>query len=264
LLKSKAVSEEEADSRAKAQREAEAALVAGKAAMETAQINLDFTRITAPIDGRIGRRMITEGNLVNGNQGQSTLLTTIVSLDPVYVYFDVYEQSALKYQRLTGEKKLKLAENGKLPAELELASETNFPHKGFVDFVENQLDFRTGTLRMRAIFQNPGPNRLLEPGYFGRVRLPGSPEYKALLITDLAVGTDQAQKFVYTLSSSNTAAYRPVKLGPLIDGLRVVYQGLQPPDKIIVNGLMSVRPGGPVNPQEAPMTGENKPAIASR
>jgi multidrug efflux system membrane fusion protein len=254
LLKSKAISEEEADARAKAEKEAEAALNSQKAAVAAARLNVDFTRITAPISGRISRKMITEGNLVNGNQGQSTLLTTIVSLDPIYCYFDADEQSALKYQTLLRTGKMHTVGTNQIPAEFELSNETNFPHHGFIDFVENQVNPTTGTLRMRAVFPNPGPQRILQPGYFGRVRVPGSEEYQGLLIAEQAVGTDQSQKFVYTLSSSNTVQYTPITMGPPYKGMRVVKDGLTPESKVIVNGLMSIRPGATVVPQEAPAT----------
>jgi RND family efflux transporter MFP subunit len=253
LLKGKAVSEEEADSRSKAYAEAGAALNATRAAVDSAKLNVAFTRITAPISGRISRKMITEGNLVNGNQGQSTLLTTIVSLDPIYCYFDVNEPAVLKYRALLREGKLKTIGTNQIPAEVELENETNFPHKGTIDFTDNRVDEKTGSLWMRAVLPNPGPNRVLQPGFFGRVRIPGSAEYNALLIADQAVGTDLDQKFVYTLTSTNTAAYRPVKLGPIVDGLRVIREGLRPEDSVVINGLMNIRPGAPLNVQQGSM-----------
>lgn len=253
LLKGKAISEEEADSRSKGRAEAEAALNSARAAVDSVKLNVSFTRITAPISGRIGRKMMTEGNLINGNQGQSSLLTTIVSLDPVYCYFDVEEPAALKYRSLLQEGKLKVSGTNQLPAELELANETNFPHKGVVDFTDNRVDARTGTLRMRGVFPNPGPNRALQPGFFGRVRVPGTARYNALLVLDEAVGTDQARKFLYVLTSSNTVGFAAVKLGPIVDGLRVVREGIQPTSQIIINGLMGIRPGVPVNAQKGAM-----------
>jgi len=242
LLKSKAISEEEADSRNKAKREAEAAILSARASVETAKLNMEYTQITSPIDGRIGRKLITEGNLVNGNQGQSTLLTTIVSVDPLYCYFDADEQSILKYQQLAREGKGDNLRDGRVVCELELANESGFPHKGVLDFVDNRVDPATGTLRVRGIFPNPAPDRVLQPGYFARVRVPGSAKYQSLLIPDLAVGTDQGQKFVYVINE-DTVEYRTVKLGPLIDGLRVVREGIHSNDWVIVNGLMSIRPG---------------------
>lgn len=250
LLKSKAISEEEADSRNKAKREAEAAIQSASASVETAKLNLEYTHITSPIDGRIGRKLITEGNLINGNQGQSTLLTTIVSIDPLYCYFDADEQSMLKYQQLARDGKGDNLRDGKVVCELELANETGFPHKGVLDFVDNRIDPATGTMRVRGIFPNPAPDRELQPGYFARVRVPGSGKYQALVVPDLAVGTDQGQKFVYVINS-DTVEYRTVKLGPLVDGLRVIRDGIHSNDWVIVNGLMSIRPGAKANATRA-------------
>ena len=170
-----------------------------------AQLNMDYTQITAPISGRIGRKMITEGNLVNGNQGQSTLLATIVSLDPIYCYFDADERSILKYQQLAREGKHETLRDGKMACEMELANETGFPHKGVLDFVDNQVDPATGTMRVRGVFSNP--DRVLQPGFFARVRVPGSAKYPALLIPDQAVGTDQGQKFVFVVDAQNNVEY---------------------------------------------------------
>jgi RND family efflux transporter MFP subunit len=251
LLKSRAISEEEADSRNKAKREAEAALQSAQAAVEAAKLNLEYTRITAPISGRISRKLITEGNLVNGNQGQSTLLTTIVSLDPIYAYFDADERSVLRYQQLSREGKIASLSAGQVVCELELANEKGYPHKGVIDFVDNRVSPGTGTLRVRGVFPNPGPDFVLQPGYFARARVPGSGKYPALLIPDQAVGTDQGQKFVYVVNGENTAEYKLVQLGPVVDGLRVVREGLRPEDWVIVNGLMTVRPGAKVKPERS-------------
>jgi membrane fusion protein, multidrug efflux system len=251
LLKSKAISEEDADSRSKAKREAAAAIQSSQASLEMAKLNMEYTHIAAPIDGRIGRKLITEGNLINGNQGQTTPLTTIVSLDPIYCYFDADEGAVLKYQQLARDGSGADFREGKVPCELELANETNFPHKGVLDFMDNQMDATTGTLRVRGTFTNPAPDHVLQPGFFVRIRVPGSTKHQALLIPDLAVGTDQGQKFVYVVNGENTVEYKRVMLGPVYEGLRVVRSGVQPDDWIIVNGLMSVRPGSKVNPARA-------------
>jgi multidrug efflux system membrane fusion protein len=243
LLKSKAISEEEADSRSKAQREAEAGLRLAQAAVQVAKLNLEYTQIIAPITGRISRKMITEGNLVNGNQGQSTLLTTIVSLDPMYCYFDADEHAILKYQQLAREGKAASLRDGRVPCEVELANESGFPHKGLLDFVDNRLNASTGTLRARGVLPNPEPDYPLEPGFFARIRVPGSDKYRALLIPDVAVGTDQEQKFVYVVNAENSVEYKRVRLGPLMGGMRVIRDGLTSNDWVVVNGLMSVRPG---------------------
>lgn len=245
LLKARAISEEEADARSNAERTSSAAIQSATAALEMAQLNMEYTRVTAPVSGRIGRKLITEGNLVNGGQGESTLLTTIVSLDPIYCYFDADERAILKYQRLAREGKGGNIRDGKMICALELAGETNFPHQGVLDFVDNQVDPTTGTLRVRGVF--PNPDHILQPGFFARIRVPGSAKYPALLIPDEAVGTDQGQKFVFTVNDQNAVEYKIVNLGPLIDGLRVVRDGIAPNDSVIVNGLMSVRPGIKVN-----------------
>lgn len=251
LFKSKAISEEEADAKSKAKREAEAALDSAKASVEAARLNVEYTHITAPISGRIGRKLITEGNLVNSSQGQSTLLTTIVSQDPVFCYFDADERSFLKYQKLFREGKQENLRDGKVVCELELENESGYPHKGVLDFVDNRVDTATGTVHIRGVFSNPGPHRLLQPGYFARVRVPGSDKYNALLVASEAIGTDQGQKFVYIVNDKDEVEYRTVKLGPVVDGLQVIREGIKAQDWVIVNGLMSARPGAKVNPTRA-------------
>ncbi len=261
LLKAKAISEEEADSRSKAEREAAAAIQSSLASVEMTRLNVEYTRITAPISGRIGRKMMTEGNLVNGNQGQSSMLATIVSMDPIYCYFDVDENAILKYQQLARAGQQDELTDGKVKCEIELGNESGFPHKGLLDFVDNRLDPATGTLRVRGIFSNP--DRVLQPGFFVRARVPGSSKYPALLIPDLAVGTDQSQKFVFTVDDSGTVQYVPVTLGPLIDGLRVVRAGLHSNDWVVVNGLMTIRPGAKVNPAREALNSTNMTAAAN-
>jgi RND family efflux transporter MFP subunit len=263
LLRAKAISEEEADSRSKAAREAEAAIQSSTAMAEMARLNMEYTHITAPIDGRIGRKLVTEGNLVNGSQGQTTLLTTIVSVDPVYCNFDADEHSVLKYRQLASEGKGGDFRNGQVPCELELANETDYPHKGVVNFMDNQIDPAMGTLRVRGVFANPAPERVLQPGYFARVRVPGSSKYEALEIPDEAIGTDQSQKFVYVVNDQNLVEYKRVKLGPIFDGLRVVREGISSNDWVVVNGLMSVRPGVPVSATRA-VIGAAAPVAAAR
>jgi multidrug efflux system membrane fusion protein len=261
LLKAKAISEEEADSRAKAEREAAAAIQSSVASVEMAKLNMEYTGVTAPISGRIGRKMITQGNLVNGNQGESTLLATIVSMDPIYCYFDVDEGAILKYQQLARDGKQDNLNGGKVRCEIELGNETGFPHKGLLDFVDNRVDPATGTLRVRGLF--PNPDRVLQPGFFVRAQVPGSSKYPALLIPDQAVGTDQSQKFVFIIDDKDTVQYAPVTLGPLVDGLRVVRAGLHSNDWVVVNGLMTIRPGAKVNPSRAGIASTNMTAPAS-
>ena len=265
LQQSKIISEEEADTRSKAKRQTEGALQAAQASVETAKLNLDYTQIKAPISGRIGRKLITEGNLVNGNQGQSTLLTTIVSLDPIYCYFDADEPAVLKYQKLAREGKRGTIGDGQVSCELGLANEDGFPHHGRLDFVDNRVDPATGTLRVRGVFTNPAPDRILQPGFFARVRVPGSAKYKALLVPELAIGTDQGQKFVYVVNDQDTVESRQVVLGRSIGSLRVVREGVRPDDWVMVNGLLSVRAGAKVKPARetaAEAAGSETPAPA--
>jgi len=247
LFKSRAVSEEEYDSRGKAKKEADSNLTAAKAALESARLNLEYTRVHAPIDGRISRRYVTAGNLVHGGTGMPTLLTTIVSVDPIYCYVDADERSVLKYQQLSREGKRVSARDFKIPCEMALANETGFPHKGIIDFVDNRLDPNTGTLRARGVFTNG--TRELTPGLFARLRIPGSGNYRALLLPDRAFGSDQTVKFVYVVNAQNKVEFRPVTLGPMVDGLRVVRDGLKAGEKVIVEGHMRVRPGIQVAPQ---------------
>lgn len=262
LLKSKAISEEEADTRRKAERESRSGVEASAASVEAAKLDVEYARITAPISGRIGQKLMTEGNLVNGNEGEPSLLTTIVSIDPIYCYFDADELSVLKYRQLQREGKGGTLHDRQVRCELGLANETNFPHRGVLDFVNNQVDPGTGTLRVRAIFDNPAPDRILQPGFFARVRVPGSGAYPAVLIPPEAVGSDQGQKFVYVLSGQDTVDYRPIKLGPLNDGMRVVREGLSSQDWVVVNGLVALRPGIKVTPTRGSPVASANPKTA--
>jgi RND family efflux transporter MFP subunit len=251
LVRSRAISQEEVDTRSADQREAQEAVQAARAAVEAARLNVEFTQVRAPISGRISRHLVTEGNLINGGTGDSTLLTTIVSLDPIYGYFEVDERSYLKYTHLwrNGTNGTRPASrNGKIPVYLGLANETGFPHQGHLDFIDNRLDPNTGTMTGRAIF--PNPDLALVPGLFARTRLQGSSRYEALLIPDEAIGSDQTQRFVLVVNDQNTVEYRQVKPGPMIDGLRVIRNGLRPEEWVIVNGVQRVRPGAKVAPQK--------------
>ncbi len=243
LLTSKTISSEEADATDSQFQEAKAGVMAAKAVMESAELDYEFTEVRAPISGRVSRALLTVGNYVSGIAGSASLLTTIVSVDPVYVYADVDENSLLKFNALAAERG-----KGKVPVELELADEDGFPHKGEIESFDNRLDSNTGTILLRAVFANDDGR--IVPGLFARIRVPTSGTHPAMLVDETAIGTDQAQKFVLMLGEKNTAEYRAVKLGPVIDGKRVVRSGLKPGDKIIVNGLMHARPGMPVTPQE--------------
>ena len=241
-------------------KDAQAALAAAEAQSETAQLDLSFTRVTAPISGRIGRKLVTPGNLVTGgtNGPEATMLAVITSVDPVYCYVDVDEASALKYQRLAREKRRVSARDARIPCFLQLANETDFPHEGFVDFVDNRVDPNTGTLRARGVF--PNPDGELTPGYFGRLRVPGSGRYDALLVADTAIGTDQSQRTLLLVDpKTDQVEYRPVSVGPLFGGLRVVSEGLKPGEWVITNGAMKARPGSKVKPTLAPMPDDRGP-----
>lgn len=248
LLASKAISTEEAEARQSRFSEAKAALLAAEAARDFSKLDFELTGICAPINGRVSRALITPGNFVSGVAGNATLLTTIVTVDPVYVYADFDEQSLLKFNELVRGKKLPNGEEGKVPVELQLGNEEGFPHRGFIESFDNRLDVGTGSILLRAVFPNTDGN--IVPGLFARLRVPLSPEYPAIMISEGAIGTDQAQKFVLTLSASNTVEYRPVKLGPSINGMRVVRSGLNAGEEIVVNGLQRVRPGMPVSPEK--------------
>jgi len=238
LVATQAISREELDARTSERAESDAAIRAAEAAVRLAKLNLDWTEVRAPITGRVSRTEVTTGNLVQAGAPASTLLTTIVSLDPIYVYFDSDEQAYLKYMQ-AGASAGRGAIGG--PVFVGLTSETGFPHEGKLDFIDNRVDQAAGTIRVRA--RVPNPRLLFTPGLFARVRLVDGDRHAATLIQDRAIGTDQDRKFVLVLNKDNTLAYRPIKLGRLVDGLRTVESGLKPGENVVVNGLMRVRPG---------------------
>ena len=306
LLQAHAISQEEYDTRVAGLQQADANVEAAQAALDTAALNLTFTRVTAPISGRISRALVTEGNLVTSGQ---TMLTTLVSLDPIYVRFDGDEQAYLKYTKLARESAKERASaseagvgakagadagkspnknksratdsralandrapNGNVPAPVKpassstaqpdageagaavmvgLADEPGYPHSGVMVFVDNEVDPTTGTIRGRARLDNH--DRAFTPGLFARVKLMGSNQYDAALVNDSAIGTDQTVRYVLVVGADNKVQYRPVKLGPIIDGLRVITDGLKPGETIVVNGLQRVRPGSPVTPGRVAM-----------
>jgi RND family efflux transporter MFP subunit len=258
LRSNQAISAEEYERRIKTAAEAEGSVRAAEATLKTVQLDLEFTHIRAPISGRISNARVTKGNLVAGGTKDATLLTTLVSLDPIYCYIDVDERSALKYRELHKEGKRASALFGKIPAQMELANQTGFPHLGEIDFVDNQLDPTTGTIRARGVFENK--DRLMSPGFFARVRIPGSGEYEAMLVLDQAVADDQGSSFIWVIDAEDKAVYRPVKLGPLVDGLRVVREGLKADDRVVIKGIMAVRNGVKVNPQPSDMVAAAEPS----
>jgi RND family efflux transporter MFP subunit len=244
LLDSHAISREEYDTRVAGTEQSTANVDAAEAAVDSAALNLTFTRVAAPISGVVGRAEITEGNLVSAGQ---TLLTTLVSQDPIYVTFEGDEQGYLRYMELAR----KGGHDARHPVWVGLANEQGYPHEGAIVFVNNEIDAATGTARARGLLENH--DRRFTPGMFARVKLPGSSTYRALLINDSSVGTDQSVKYVLRVGQDNRVEYQPVKLGPVIDGLRVVREGLKDGDVIVVNGLQRVRPGAPVTPQRVAM-----------
>ncbi len=246
-----AISQEEYDQRVSEDAVAAEAQRAAQADANVARLNLGYTRITSPIDGRVSRAEITEGNLVSGGSGESTLLTTVVSLDPIYVEFEGDEQIYLRYtaRNISGDRPS--SRNAPNPVYMGLANEDGYPHEGHMVFVDNQVNPSTGTIRARAIFDN-GDGRFT-PGLFARVQLLGSGKFNAVLINDRAVGTDQDRKFVLVVGKENKLEYRAVKLGRMVDGLRVVHQGLKRGETIVVNGLQRVQTGMPVQPNVVPM-----------
>lgn len=240
LLGDKAIAQREYDASASAQKELEANARAAQAQYETAKLNLGYTRVVAPIDGRVSKAEITLGNLVDA----SSILTSVVSLERIYASFDGDEDTYLRVRSQ--------AHSGQpVTVRIGLANEEGFPHEGKLEFVDNQLDTRAGSVRMRAIFANK--DDVMAPGLFARVQIGGGSEKPALLISDRAVGTDQSHKFVFVVDKDGKAEYREVKLGPVVEGLRVVKAGLKPGEKIVVNGLQRVRPGSPITAQTVPM-----------
>ncbi|HGV9254530.1 TPA: efflux RND transporter periplasmic adaptor subunit [Klebsiella oxytoca] len=252
LINTNLVSREEWEQRRAAATQAQADIRAAQAAVDAAQLNLDFTKVTAPIDGRASRALITSGNLVTAGDSAS-VLTTLVSQKTVYVYFDVDESTYLHYQHLARSGQGASSNHLALPVEIGLVGEEGYPHQGKVDFLDNQLTPSTGTIRMRALLDNA--QRQFTPGLFARVRLPGSAEFNATLIDDKAVLTDQDRKYVYVVDKDGKAQRRDITPGRLAAGLRIVQKGLNPGDRVIVDGLQKVfMPGMPVNAKTVAMT----------
>jgi membrane fusion protein, multidrug efflux system len=233
---------------------AKADLDRSNAAVREARLNYEFTEIRAPIAGRISRKLISEGNLVNANQ---TLLTTIVSLDPIYFYFDVDERSFLAYSRVMQFVAAGNGDNNKMPVRLALTDEAEFARPGTIDFLDNRVDQATGTMRARALV--PNKDLFITPGLFGRIQIPGSPPYQGVLVPDEAIGTDQDRRIVWTVADDGSVAARAVRPGPRIDGYRVIRQGLTGDERIVISGLQRVRPGARVTAQMTTLPPERKP-----
>jgi RND family efflux transporter MFP subunit len=217
-------------------------IAAARSRLKAARLNLDYTEVRAPVTGRVSNRVVTDGNLISGGTDQAALLTTIVSLDPIHVYFDADERSFLKYLRLVEAGKLADPRNKKVPVLVALADhKDSYPHQGHLDFLDNRLNRATATMRGRAVLSNPDLS--LTPGLFAKVRVPGSGRYDAVLIPDLAIGTDQSEKFVFVIGDNDAVQRQKVDIGPKVHGLRVIRQGLSGREKIVFRGLQRVRPG---------------------
>jgi RND family efflux transporter MFP subunit len=259
LVRTSAVSEQVVDQRRQALQAANAAETQAEGALKAARLNVEFTHVVAPITGRVSRHLVTPGNLVQGSEGGSTLLTSIVSLDPIYIYFDVDESTYQRNSRLWFEGKRPSSRDTANPVQVTLTGERKPSHEGKMDFLDNRLDVSTATLRSRAVIPNKDLSIL--PGQFGRVRIVGSLPYEALLIPDVAIATDQSRKIVFVVKDDNTVEARSVVLGPLDDGLRVIREGLKPEDHVIVDGIQRARVGAKVTSRMARTpAGDKKPS----
>jgi RND family efflux transporter MFP subunit len=257
LLPKGAASQKDLDTAIADRGEARAAIQSARAQVERAALDVEFTKVTAPIDGRVSRAQVTKGNLVNASAGEATLLTTIVAVNPMYVYFDVDERALLQYQqaaraRAGGSQQIPNVREAKIPVQLGLANEVGFPYAGVIDFADNRVDPQTGTIRVRGMFANT--NRIFTPGLFARVRVPVGDKYQAVLVPERAIGTDQGQKYLLAVNDQNVVEYRAVKLGRVHDGLRVIQDGLKSDELVIVNGIQRARPGVTVTPQRTEVT----------
>ncbi len=251
LRDKKVTSPEEFDQKAAGLQSAQASQRSAKAAKDFAELNLQFTQIHSPIAGRVSNERVTVGNLIQAGSGQDSVLTTVVSVDPFYVYVDADENSVLKYLKLREEGKRVSAVDEQIPAYVGLANEEGFPHEGYIDFVDNQLDPSTGTQRARGVFKTWNPR--LAPGFFARMRIPGSGKFKATLIDDRVISSEQGQKFVFVVKPDNTVERRNIKTSTISEGLRIVREGLKAGEQVVSTRLQILQPGMPVMPvKEAP------------
>lgn len=264
LKEKKAASAEEFDRADAAKKEADASVESAQAKQIRAQLNVDFSRIAAPISGKISRSLTTVGNLINGDV---TVLTSIVSVDPIYVYFDVDERTILTLKKQVREGQLASKNNEEIPVLMGLTIDKDYPHQGTIDFIENRVDPRTGTVRVRGTFKNPRPEkgeRVLDAGLFARIRVPIGRPKPSLLVAERAIGTDQGQKFLYVVDDKNEVVFRPVRLGATHDGLRTITEGLNAGERVIIDGLQRVRPGSVVQPKPGEMRSRPRGAVADK
>ena len=252
LVRSQALTEREFDTRKSTERDANAQVASADAAVRQAQLNLEWTEVRAPTTGRISDRRVDRGNLITGGQTGATLLTVIVSIDPIHFVFDGSEADFLRYLRLAAAGSRPSSRDVQNPVSVRLADEADYAHHGRMDFVDNALNPKTGTIRGRAVFENK--NGLLTPGFFGRLRLFGG-EHEALLLPDAAIASDQSRKIVFTVADDGAVGTKLVELGPIVDGLRVIRSGLAPTDRIIIDGLQRARPGQKVKPEDGKIEG---------
>jgi RND family efflux transporter MFP subunit len=246
LVGTRAMAREEYDKMSGDLSEAQAAVRSARAMRTAAKLNLDFTEVRAPVDGQVGRALVRVGNIVQSGETNGTLLTTIVSVDPMWAYFDVDDLTFLQVRDLVRKVKNKTTSDDLPPVLLGLPNEDGFPHKGKIDFVDNQVDPNTGTVRMRGVF--PNGDRALTPGLLSRIRVPLGGRHRALLVSDRAIDTDQGEKVVYVVNGDNKVERRPVQLKGLHDGLREIASGVQPGEHVVVEGIQRVRPDSPVQP----------------
>ena len=263
LVRDKTITDQVFEQRAQAKRNAEALVSWNEKAVQQAELDLEFTELKAPISGRIGDRRVTPGNLVTGGTGgNTTLLATIMSRDPIRFEFTFDEASYLRYERFSTGGKEVTGREGSVIVALKLIDENDFPHRGYMDFVDNVIDRSSGTIRGRAVFSNT--DGMFTPGMFARVRVPGSPAYAALLVPDAAIVTEQARKYLLVVGADNVATQKYVTLGQVVDGLRVIKDGLAGDDRVIINGLLQARPGSKVTPQEGQIQPAQKSASSGK
>jgi len=261
LVRDKTITEQTFDQRTQAKRNAEGAVANAEAALRQAELDLEFTDVRSPIKGRIGDRRVSPGNLVTGGTGTTTLLATIVSTDPIHFDFTYDEAAYLRYERMSGNIDDVTTHDSKTPIALKLIDEKEFKHKGAIDFVDNVIDRSTGTIRGRAVLDNP--TGLFTPGMFARIQVASSPPYEALLVPDTAIGNEQVRKFVYVVDAQNIAQQKYVTLGTIVDGMRVIKDGLAANDRVIVDGVARIRPKQKVTPQEKGKTAATDDKTAS-
>jgi RND family efflux transporter MFP subunit len=256
LIQSAAIAKADYDLALGDRNEAAAMVGVAEAALNTARLNLGYTKVIAPVSGRVSRYLVTAGNLIqSADLANVSLLTTIVSVDPMYAYFDVDERTVQRVRQWLRQGKAESAPDTGLPVTLGLAIEEGFPHQGTINFVDNQVNPKTGTLRVRGVF--PNKDEVLSAGFFARVRVPTGPPHKALLVSERALDTDQGQKVLYVVNDKNEVVSRPIRAGSLHDGLRAIEDGLKPRERVIVNGLQQVQPGVTVEPKLVDMPRSN-------